>query len=762
MEECKISELKMSAFENILDTSPRPIDLEKTISLFDLDEIKKDIKYLRDHIVNGDIRKYNKEKKLLPAICYSGIFEGGKEKDNFVKESYTGLLMQDIDLPTKIKKELEKDNLLEYKDEIKEIKKKLEKDKRVLFVFISPSELGLKVLFKSNFGFENHAHFFNTTKEIIEECLNESKNFEVDKKCKNINRQHFISYDEEKYFNPECENTEVIIPEKKKVEKSKPKETTKFNQIVKNLKWFEDRNVKVSDDYGDWVQMGFLFLSLFEKENAFDLFHRFSKLSDKYNKEDTEEKLEKMLSDLDVDRAPSLGSFMKFVSNAKNEYIKNHGLNKNLKEEEAPFYVIYSIDHNSYIRINYQSNEHLYKNKESIQGEIGSVLNRLITPEDLLSIPKVRLQYWPEKDDISEIHGEELVNRFKPSPLLFKKRDSNKLVIPPIIKIMIKNNIPNKNDRMHFLNWLAGMYQNRIKSQVAWVLISVVGTGKSLIFELMRKILGEDNTREVSQTTFKSQFNEWADCKMFINLDEISLHTNDRIADRDRIKALITQPRLEINNKYGMKYETRNTFNILFTSNNSVPVNIEQGDRRFCVSDSKCSAKKLVDLLDCEPLEVRNRVLNEADEFAQALANFPFNQGLYDTALENSDKLDLIENSNSDYDQFNIALVNSDLEYFEEAFKIDSPAYNDRTSPRDYFIKECKTGKITSVAITKAFNYIFNKTFNPPALMKMLYRIGLPKNLKSKVKNHRGIVVKPFKIAGIKPKENILKIRTGE
>ena len=125
----------------------------------------------------------NELKKLLPAVCFSGIFT--KRNDQSISE-HSGLICLDFDNYAK-QKELLQD------------KENLSKNKFVFSVFISPSGNGLKVLVKIPADIENHVNYFTSLEKHFD-----SPNF--DKVVKNVSRVCYESYDPLIYVN---ENSSV-------------------------------------------------------------------------------------------------------------------------------------------------------------------------------------------------------------------------------------------------------------------------------------------------------------------------------------------------------------------------------------------------------------------------------------------------------------------------------------------------------------------------------------------------------------------------
>ena len=114
----------------------------------------------------------NDLKKLLPAICFSGIFN--KRTDASLMQ-HSGLICLDFDGYQKTK-------------DLTDDKERLSKNKYVYSVFISPSGNGLKVLVKIPADQDNHINYFNS----LEKHFNSPY---FDKTSKNVSRVCYESYD---------------------------------------------------------------------------------------------------------------------------------------------------------------------------------------------------------------------------------------------------------------------------------------------------------------------------------------------------------------------------------------------------------------------------------------------------------------------------------------------------------------------------------------------------------------------------------------
>lgn len=126
-----------------------------------------------------DKEEYKEKKKMLPAVTWSGTFKEGTRLITSV-ETYSGLIVLDID---KINAET-----------ITLLKRQLSQDPHVKFVFTSPSNNGIKVVFMTDVTDPtNHRAGFLHLQEYFE------NNYfcKVDPSGKDVCRLCFVSYDPE-------------------------------------------------------------------------------------------------------------------------------------------------------------------------------------------------------------------------------------------------------------------------------------------------------------------------------------------------------------------------------------------------------------------------------------------------------------------------------------------------------------------------------------------------------------------------------------
>ncbi len=113
---------------------------------------------------------------------------------------------------------------------------------------------------------------------------------------------------------------------------------------------------------------------------------------------------------------------------------------------------------------------------------------------------------------------------------------------------------------------------------------AMTGTGKSLVGYSLMRVYG-DNSGEINDQHLQSDFNEWAVNQQFVMGDDVVSGENKRHV-ADRLKALITQQEMRVNQKYMPSYVVPDCINYYFTSNHPDAFFIEDADRRYFVHEA--------------------------------------------------------------------------------------------------------------------------------------------------------------------------------
>jgi len=147
----------------------------------------------------------------------------------------------------------------------------------------------------------------------------------------------------------------------------------------------------------------------------------------------------------------------------------------------------------------------------------------------------------------------------------------------------------------YFEAWIAQMIQYPAVKSICPTFISKEGAGKGTLMRLMEKMLGNSKVFETATPSrdIWGDFNGRMASTFLVNLNELSKRETSE--SEGRIKALITDPRLTINNKGVNQYDIDSYHRFIISTNNEEPIKSSKDDRRNLVmrsSDELCGNKE--------------------------------------------------------------------------------------------------------------------------------------------------------------------------
>lgn len=134
-------------------------------------------------------------------------------------------------------------------------------------------------------------------------------------------------------------------------------------------------------------------------------------------------------------------------------------------------------------------------------------------------------------------------------------------------------------ERKYFEQWCAYPIQNPGVKLFTYTMFwsPEHGTGKSFMAYCLKAIYGK-NGIEIGNDALQAGFNDWQENKQFVVGDEIT--AGDARMDADKLKRLITQPEVRVNQKFLPVYRVPDCINYIFTSNHPDGMFLEDRDRR--------------------------------------------------------------------------------------------------------------------------------------------------------------------------------------
>ena len=163
------------------------------------------------------------------------------------------------------------------------------------------------------------------------------------------------------------------------------------------------------------------------------------------------------------------------------------------------------------------------------------------------------------------------------------------IILTHIKEVWASNNEEYYN---YLISWLAHIIQTPWnKTEIAVVLISKPGSGKTIITEFIEKYLfGKDKSVHVDDINQAlGKFNIIMKNKLFVCIKEMATLKEEYHKMFDKFKSLITDSTINLEQK-GIDIITLNNIaNYIITTNNDFSIKIEESDRRYAVF--KCSEK---------------------------------------------------------------------------------------------------------------------------------------------------------------------------
>lgn len=283
MVKASIKDLKeqVSYFKSVINT--KQWDKHPFISYLD------DVKNGRWEIEVGLVRQGKAEKKSLPGITPSGVFN---ERANNNLEVHSGIIGIDVDA---------KENAVD----LQEAKEKLKGDPFTFAMHDSASGNGGFVAFVKIDGRKHLDAFL-----ALEDYYLSQYGIVIDKACKDVSRFRFVSFDPELFHNPKAPQFKRYLPKVK--EKALPAASyiitgddfdNAFDQI-------NQRGLNLTDDYKQWYAIGGALADHYG-ENGRDKFHLLSRQSAKYNYTEAD-KMYSILLKRTPDKKTTIGTFIYF------------------------------------------------------------------------------------------------------------------------------------------------------------------------------------------------------------------------------------------------------------------------------------------------------------------------------------------------------------------------------------------------------------------------------------------------------------------
>lgn len=154
---------------------------------------------------------------------------------------------------------------------------------------------------------------------------------------------------------------------------------------------------------------------------------------------------------------------------------------------------------------------------------------------------------------------------------------------PAIFRKHMRYLIPNQRERILFLDWLSSLVQHpNEKIMYAVLIVGLERTGKSWLGYMLRKLLGDANVAMVGdEDPIGDTFNGWTENKLLGIVHELA--PNPKVDLVARVKPIITEPTIQVNEKYIKRHRAENATHILAISNHDTAVRMLRNNPRWLV-----------------------------------------------------------------------------------------------------------------------------------------------------------------------------------
>ena len=146
----------------------------------------------------------------------------------------------------------------------------------------------------------------------------------------------------------------------------------------------------------------------------------------------------------------------------------------------------------------------------------------------------------------------------------------------------------NKEIYEYILNWYAYVLQKPDgKTGTCLVFTGLQGTGKNVFTDVLCKLMerySNSNLTRIDDVVGK--FNTALENMKLVVCNEMSSAETNKYLNSDALKSVITENRIDVNQKCMPVRTVQNVCNLIILSNHSTPVKIESGDRRYVVSET--------------------------------------------------------------------------------------------------------------------------------------------------------------------------------
>ncbi len=246
--------------------------------------------------------------------------------------------------------------------------------------------------------------------------------------------------------------------------------------------------------------------------------------------------------------------------------------------------------------------------------------------------------------------------------------------MPPTIKMLFERLTNHKENQYQWMiNWLAGFFQTLNRSQCALVLKGDQGSGKGILFEhIITPLFGEEYSIVVDDDRLQSNFKNWMSGQLFYNLNEISHDVKSRKSSKNFLKQLVTDTKVQAEQKYKDSGAIEIFGQVLVTSNELAPLEIETSDRRYTIFQTDKALKSD----NINTAKLIDNIKSELMVFASFLKGVFVDWKLFNMAMDTKEKRAVVNATTDKTVLLGNAIKMVNISFFEPLEEVNTHLYN--------------------------------------------------------------------------------------
>lgn len=206
--------------------------------------------------------------------------------------------------------------------------------------------------------------------------------------------------------------------------------------------------------------------------------------------------------------------------------------------------------------------------------------------------------YLPGFDKIVEVNGKTCVNTFNETsvPKAKAPETADEFAAIERVERHFAVLLPNESERAMVLDYFSYNVQFPAE-KIVWALLMVgaEGGGKTILKNLMARVLGPQNVSPVSASVLQDKFTGWAEGRKMVFVEEIRLHGANRFEILDKMKPYVSNEEVDIRKQHRDGYEIPNVTNYVLYTNHWDGMPFSKMDRRYYVVGTYFQTKEQLD-----------------------------------------------------------------------------------------------------------------------------------------------------------------------